>query len=88
MKRTLIKLLLIISFSQQAQSGSVGNIYTGISSEVTQLAQFAADGVAYGLDYAEQVAQYAKLVETYNNQFQSYKLMLKNKHHLYTNKRR
>jgi len=78
MKRTLIKLLLIISFSQQANSGSVGNIYTGISSEVTQLAQFAADGVAYGLDYAEQVAQYAKLVETYNNQFQSYKLMLQN----------
>lgn len=78
MKRTLIKLLLIISFCQQAQSGSAGNVYTGISSEVTQLAQFAADGVAYGLDYAEQVAQYAKLVETYNNQFQSYKLMLQN----------
>ena len=78
MKKIPINLLLIISLSQQIQSASVGNIYTGFSSEVTQLAQFAADGVAYGLDYAEQVAQYAKLVETYNNQFKSYKLMLQN----------
>ena len=78
MKKILINLLLIISLSQHIQSASVGNIYTGFSSEVTQLAQFAADGIAYGLDYAEQVAQYAKLVETYNNQFQSYKLMLQN----------
>ncbi len=78
MKKTLINLLLIISCSQQAQSMSAENAYTGFSSEVTQLAQFAADGVAYGLDYAEQVAQYAKLVETYNNQFLSYKLMLQN----------
>ncbi len=78
MKKIVINLLFIISCSQQIQSMSTGNIYTGFASEVTQLAQFAADGVAYGLDYAEQVAQYAKLVETYNNQFQSYKLMLQN----------
>jgi P-type conjugative transfer protein TrbJ len=78
MKKITIKILLLFALSQQAQSASMGNVATGFSSEVTQLAQFAADGVAYGLDYAEQVAQYAKLVETYNNQFRSYKLMLQN----------
>ena len=78
MKKILINILIILSLSQQIQSASLGNIYTGFSSEVTQLAQFAADGIAYALDYAEQVAQYAKLVETYDNQFRSYKLMLQN----------
>jgi P-type conjugative transfer protein TrbJ len=78
MRKITISILLLISLSQQSQSASAGNVYTGFSSEVTQLAQFAADGVAYGLDYAEQVAQYAQLVETYNNQFRSYNLMLQN----------
>lgn len=78
MKKTSITLLLVISLSQQAQAASVANVYTGFSSEVTQMAQFASDGVAYALDYIEQVAQYAKLVETYKNQFKSYKLMLQN----------
>jgi len=78
MKKVTISLLLILSLSQQAQTASVANVYTGFSSEVTQLAQFASDGVAYALDYAEQVAQYKKLVDTYKNQFTSYKLMLQN----------
>lgn len=78
MRQVSIQLLLLLSLSQQAQTGSVGNVYTGFSSEVTQLAQFAADGVAYALDYVEQVAQYKKLVDTYKNQFTSYKLMLQN----------
>jgi len=78
MKKITINLLLLFALSQQAQSAGVGNVATGFSSEVTQLAQFAADGIAYGLDYAEQVAQYAQLVETYKNQFKSYKLMLQN----------
>jgi P-type conjugative transfer protein TrbJ len=78
MKRAFIKILLLIFLSQQAQTASVANVYTGFSSEVTQVAQFAADGVAYALDYIEQVAQYKKLVDTYKNQFTSYKLMLQN----------
>jgi P-type conjugative transfer protein TrbJ len=78
MQKISIQLLLLISLSQQAQTASVANVYTGFSSEVTQMAQFAADGVAYALDYIEQVAQYKKLVETYKNQFKSYKLMLQN----------
>ena len=78
MRKISIHLLLLISLSQQAQTASAGNVYTGFSSEVTQLAQFAADGVAYALDYVEQVAQYKKLVDTYQNQFTSYKLMLQN----------
>lgn len=78
MHKISIKLLLLVSLSQQAQTASVANVYTGFSSEVTQMAQFASDGVAYALDYIEQVAQYKKLVDTYKNQFQSYKLMLQN----------
>ena len=78
MHKISIKLLLFLSLSQQAQTASVANVYSGFSSEVTQLAQFASDGVAYGLDYAKQVEQYRQLVETYKNQFNSYKLMLQN----------
>lgn len=73
--KTITAILLLTAYGQ---SGSAGNIYTGVSSEVTQLAQFAADGVAYGLDYAQQLQQYANMVERYNNQFQSYRLMLQN----------
>jgi len=78
MRKKVINILLILSLYQPLNSASMGNIATGFSSEVTQLAQFAADGVAYGLDYAKQVEQYIKLVQTYNNQFRSYRLMLQN----------
>ena len=75
----LINIVAIITLlSPNLHSASAGNIATGISSEVTQLAQFAADGVAYGLDYAQQLQQYANMVERYRNQFESYRLMLQN----------
>ena len=78
MKNYILSLLLVSAISTNLNALSAGNVATGFSSEVTQLAQFAADGVAYGLDYAEQIAQYQQLVETYNNQFISYNLMLQN----------
>ncbi len=78
MKKVTINILLLVTLTQQAPSASAGNVATGFASEVTQIAQFAADGIAYGLDYAKQVQQYLTLVETYENQFRSYKLMLQN----------
>lgn len=78
MKKITISLLLLSSLSIEVYAGAIENTATGFASEVTQLAQFAADGVAYGLDYAKQIEQYRQLVETYNNQFRSYNLMLQN----------
>lgn len=77
--RHLINIIATMTLlSPNLHSASAGNVYTGFSSEVTQLAQFAADGVAYGLDYAQQLQQYANMVERYRNQFESYRLMLQN----------
>lgn len=78
MKQIIKSIVTITLLSSYAHSASAGNVATGFSSEVTQVAQFAADGVAYGLDYAQQLQQYANMVERYRNQFESYRLMLQN----------
>jgi len=78
MKKITISLALIASLSVNIYATPAANLATGFSSEVTQLAQFAADGVAYGLDYAEQLAQYRNMVQRYQNQFTSYRMMLQN----------
>jgi len=77
--KQLLNIIIVITVSSSnVYSASAGNVATGFSSEVTQLAQFAADGIAYGLDYAQQLQQYANMVERYRNQFESYRLMLQN----------
>ena len=78
MKKISISLALVASLSLNIHAASAANVATGFSSEVTQLAQFAADGIAYGLDFAKQVQQYRNMVQRYQNQFTSYKMMLQN----------